>query len=319
VDGQKMTSDTGDKIRFAAHRTHARQFFMEYKVLEQLAFDEVAWKHVYRTLNDKVPKLFALWACKHVMRIAGTNEFLSHQDGRCTLCPCCESEVETTSHILRCNEAGRVEAFLSTAGSLSLWLEEVNTDPMLAWCIQEYVKGRGAWTMTDLCRSLPPRYRQLGISQDIISWDRFLEGMISSEFEPIQMTHYELSGSRLNTSNWHTGLITRLLEITHGQWLYRNYMVHDAISGALATKKKEELQDEIEHQRDLGDKGLLPEDKYLTEVRLEDLSSTSGERQEYWLLAIQAARRAYSLRQQHGQHAQNRNTGDGHISTATSS
>ena len=40
---------------------------------------------------------------------------------------------------------------------------------------------------------------------------------------------------------------------------------------------------------------ILEEDKYLLEVNLEDLEMTKGERQEYWLLAIRAAREACQL------------------------
>ena len=43
---------------------------------------------------------------------------------------------------------------------------------------------------------------------------------------------------------------------------------------------------EIEHQRELGDAGLLEEDKYLGEVNFGDIENTSGERLHNWLLAI---------------------------------
>jgi hypothetical protein len=51
----------------------------------------------------------------------------------------------------------------------------------------------------------------------------------------------------------------------------------------------------IEAQQDMGWEGLLEEDQYLAEVNLEDLEHTSGERQEYWLLVIQAAQEAIRL------------------------
>ena len=80
-----------------------------------------------------------------------------------------------------------------------------------------------------------------------------------------------------------------------GKCPLRNFVVNDRVSGTLATARKEELQQEIEKQQELGADGLLAEDKYLAEVNLEDLEMSSGERQEYWLLAIQTARRAYQL------------------------
>ncbi len=51
----------------------------------------------------------------------------------------------------------------------------------------------------------------------------------------------------------------------------------------------------IEAQQDMGWEGLLEEDQYLAEVNLEDLEHTLGERQEYWLAAIQAVREASRL------------------------
>jgi hypothetical protein len=53
---------------------------------------------------------------------------------------------------------------------------------------------------------------------------------------------------------------------------------------------------EIEHQQELGAEGLLDDDCYLAECNLGDLEDdTSGIRETYWLLAIQAAREASRL------------------------
>jgi hypothetical protein len=125
--------------------------------------------------------------------------------------------------------------------------------------------------------------------------------MISKEITGIQQQHYALSGSRLSLERWSSGLITGLLEITHGQWVYRNFIVHDPVLGTIATARKEELLREIKRQWELGDAGLLEEDKYLAEVNLEGSEDTSGERQHYWLLAIKTARKAKILRKQQEQ------------------
>jgi hypothetical protein len=113
-----------------------------------------------------------------------------------------------------------------------------------------------------------------------------LEGIISKEIVDLQQQFYAVHGSQMSLDKWSTGLITRLLEITHGQWLYQNFLVHNPVTGAIATAKKEELLLEIERQWDLGGAGLLEEDKYLAEVNLGDMETTLGEPQHYWLLAI---------------------------------
>ena len=59
---------------------------------------------------------------------------------------------------------------------------------------------------------------------------------------------------------------------------------------------KEELMKEIEHQLDLGEEGLAEEDKFLLECNFDELATTNGKQQEYWILAIHAAREACRLR-----------------------
>ena len=61
----------------------------------------------------------------------------------------------------------------------------------------------------------------------------------------------------MSIDGWMTGLITKLLEITHGQWLYHNVMVHDITTDTLITKRKEEIQLGIERQQELRSEGLL--------------------------------------------------------------
>ncbi len=75
-------------------------------------------------------------------------------------------------------------------------------------------------------------------------------------------------------------------------------VVQDSMSGTLVTKRKEEIQQEIEKQQLLGPQNLQEEYQYLAEVNLEDLEDSSGGRQEYWLIEIQAARKAGQLAQE---------------------
>ncbi len=52
---------------------------------------------------------------------------------------------------------------------------------------------------------------------------------------------------------------------------------------------KEAIQHEIKEKMELGEAGLLEEDQWMMEVNLGNLEITSGENEEYWLLAIKAA------------------------------
>jgi hypothetical protein len=177
------------------------------------------------------------------------------------------------------------------------WMKQNNTDPDLRDCIYEYAAGRGGITMEEIClaNGYDARYKNMAKSQDSIGWRRFMEGMVCKEIRGIQNEYSSITRLRCNTLKWGRDIVTRLLEVTHGQWLYRNVQVHDRIAGTLATQRKEELQMEIERQQELGTEGLLEEDCYLADCNLGDLEETSGMRETYWLLAIQAAREAGRL------------------------
>ena len=68
-----------------------------------------------------------------------------------------------------------------------------------------------------------------------------MEGMISKEIIPIQADYVEIGVCKLTLEAWSQGLVAKLLEATHGQWLYRNVHVHDGIVGVIANARKEEM------------------------------------------------------------------------------
>ena len=95
--------------------------------------------------------------------------------------------------------------------------------------------------MIEVTWSRGARFVKFAASQDLIGWRRFMEGVILKELVGIQQTYVELGGGTLTAEDWTKGLILKLLETMHGQWLYRNVTVHDATTRELATKKKVEL------------------------------------------------------------------------------
>jgi hypothetical protein len=62
------------------------------------------------------------------------------------------------------------------------------------------------------------------------------------------------------------------------------------MTGTLISAHKEELLKEVENQLNIGPDGLNEQDRFLLECNFDELANTTGEHQEYWLLAIQAAR-----------------------------
>ena len=82
------------------------------------------------------------------------------------------------------------------------------------------------------------RFYKLVQSMDQIGWRRYMEGMISSEALVIKAECVDLGVCSLFLDNWAKGLAIKLLEATHGQWIYRNILVHDTVSGLKAAESK---------------------------------------------------------------------------------
>ena len=83
----------------------------------------------------------------------------------------------------------------------------------------------------------------------------------------------------LSLDNLVNGMVVKLPEATHGQWLYPNIQARDSVTGRQPVLRKEELQREIEEQMELEAKHLDDQDKYLLEINLCDLDHSSGEDQ----------------------------------------
>jgi hypothetical protein len=133
-----MTSDTGEQIPFEAHWQLAKAFFNDRKILSNVHFESVDWISVHRTLHN-LPQLFQVWAAKQVLGIAGTINFLAHQDDRSPLCPSCLECTETCKHIAQCSEVRQAAAFMQSMQGLEKWFKQNNTHMDLQSLLLKYL------------------------------------------------------------------------------------------------------------------------------------------------------------------------------------
>ncbi len=212
-------------------------------------------------------------------------------------------------HIARCPEEGRAAAFVQSMQGVEAWLDANCTHPDLKQLLLRYLRGRGTITclecLVDL--NLPHILQELAVSQDVISWDGFVTGMVSTKLLPIQSSFSYSSRSSSNAMRWISGLITQLLQVTHTQWIYQCMLVHDCMAGTIISAHKEELLKEIKHQLTIGPEGLNKENWFLLECNFDKLATTTGEHQEYRLLGIQAAKEASCICNKQADKDQQRN------------
>lgn len=161
-------------------------------------------------------------------------------------CPSCGVAVETCAHVLICEESGRVESLHKSISLLDKWMKDKGTDPTLRKVLIEYAHGHRGKTMGEIVGMRGGRLRQLARSMDTIGWRRFMEEMISVEAVKMQCEVEDAGKCKLTVKMWSAGLVVKLLEVTYGQWLYRNVHMHDIISGKKAMSRKDDIRRKFE-------------------------------------------------------------------------
>jgi hypothetical protein len=246
--------------------------------------------------------MFQMFIGKQAFGVAAVLANLSKQKAFSHLgnkCPSCTQQKETTAHLLFCSEVGREQNLQAQLGVVGDWMHSAGTVPELAHLIMNFLRTRGTMERGGREIYASATYTPFLRSQCHIGWRRTMEGMISRTL--LELHHYDLllPHSRLTTQAWAQSLTQKLIEATHGVWIYRNLTIHDRLSGLVATKTKEQLLQEIEAQIEQGGGSLEEQDKWMLEINTDNLSTSSDEKESYWLIAIQSARARFRIRQTH--------------------
>ena len=161
-------------------------------------------------------------------------------------CPNCGKK-ETTAHLCACLNPNHSRLLWENVEELSNWLlDNHKTEPQLAQWIPAYILGRGKACFQEL-HFMSPEVTELSKSQDIIGWKNFMEGRISKHFEKIQEKFLKNSDSLLNGQDWVKQFLTRILRISHLQWVYRNITFHDNQGGVRKTREIKKMREEALH------------------------------------------------------------------------
>ena len=83
-------------------------------------------------------------------------------------------------------------------------------------------------------------------AQDAIGFRHFMEGKVSQQIRSMQDEYLTHSGVNTHIDIWMKTFITKILEITHAQWICRNLTKHHHTKGAKLLHRKEAVLEEIE-------------------------------------------------------------------------
>jgi len=127
--------------------------------------------------------------------------------------------------------------------------------------------------------------RVAAVGQDLIRGTEFLHRKVSVEIAAIQNLHCMSSPScRITGADWMKTFISHLLQVSHSQWIFRNYTLHDKQRGYLRLRLRAEVLREIHELLETPPSEVPPECQYLLELDHSAMYKASYEEQAYWVL-----------------------------------
>jgi hypothetical protein len=302
VNGEKQTAYVGQEVRYALGHKEAWKFYTRTIKMKgstntgglgwsEYQFKQVAWKLIDNALQNN-PNMFQIWHAKKCIGVCATRSRMARihhiLDSKC---PNCKQEQEKSHHLNKCPDHGMTLLFRESVATLVHWMHEHNrTDAELDYWIEKYLIFCGTCTLTHLVQDQgSSQIRDAAVSQDAIGWVEFLHGKVSIAIAKIQEIHCKLSLCRMTSNNWMKHFIGRLLLISHSQWLYRNFTLHNKSRGYLRLQCQKEVLKEVDCLMDTNPEDIPQESQYLLALDFTTLYNSSFQRQSYWVLAMKAA------------------------------
>ncbi len=190
-------------------------------------FHLVWWEGLGATMPS-YPKMYRVWLTKHVSDFCGNNvqQYYWSNGAHLPKCESCMTHKEYIMHICLCKDPGCNGLFHITVGELYTWMVETLGNRAVASTIEAYLLARGETAMLSLMHSKSVDMSVICKQSNRLGWDSLLEGHISSHWlvlpspllrcQPKNLLPF-LHGKQCNT---------RLHNIVHKQWTYRNVYMH---------------------------------------------------------------------------------------------
>ena len=251
------------------------------------------WDLLDSTLEKK-PDGYKMWLSKQHTGFCDTRlqvSYYSGLKGKQAWCPNC-GRTETAAHLCLCPSEDRTRLFIESTEELQDWLlQDDKTGRELAYWLPKYILLRGTKNMAEMgCMS--PQMTCLAKSQDIIGWKNFMEGRISRHFFDVQNEYLTIGNHRMDAEQWKRQLISKILHITHSQWIFRNFTLHDKQRGWLRRKELHDIMEKIDQLRETDVDDVPEGSRFLLEMDYDNLMKSSIHDRTYWVVATEAAIKA---------------------------
>ena len=304
--GNKITGDISPHLRFHASKEVARKYLASRRKDKWTSdrFNAVDWEHLDLALATK-PDMYKVWRSKQHSGFCGTRVQVGRYSGQVSpdeRCPNCGRR-ETAAHLMICPDDGRTKLLQECVTDLIEWMSTKDqTDPEILYWIPKYILMRGDKPLSAMGH-MSPQFKALAASQDVIGWRDFTEGHISTHFYAIQSFHLAMSSSYLNGEDWTKQFISKILQVTHSQWIFRNVSLHDRTQGYLRNKRSDEILHLVNELSEVSPEEIPENSRFLLEINFSELKNAHLETQTYWTIAMEAAIKAQEMESARGARA----------------
>ena len=137
---------------------------------------------------------------------------------------------------------------------------------------------------------MSPEMRLVAKAIDRSGWSNFMVGRLPTAIRDMHQVHCLLANCRLPCNSWIATLVSKVIDISHNQWLYRNFTLHNKLNGYLCLQQQERIIREVA-TLSVSDPAVIPsESRFLLEVELtSSLDAASMSTQLHWIHAMKAA------------------------------
>ena len=117
-------------------------------------------------------------------------------------------------------------------------------------------------------------------------------GKVGVLLRPYQRDYLLSSPSMLTVDDWLRQFLTKVLHITHGQWIYRNVSRHHSKHGLLKDLERQSLLREIDKFLSVAPEDVPEDSRFLLEIDFQAIRTAATKSQSYWVHAMRAAVKA---------------------------
>jgi hypothetical protein len=215
--------------------------------------------------------MYGIWFAKQAADVCATRYNMARlQDLIDNKCPNC-GQVERALHLNMCPSESRTTLLLEGVTDLEEWMyQDYRTNQELTYWLPKYILMRGQCTLESL-GDMSPSMRCAAISQDKSGWREFMEGKISVKIVAIQCLRCATAPCIMNGKDWTSHFISRILQLSHSQWIFLNITLHDRSRGIIKLHKRRHVLLEVDRLMEVDPSELPQESKFLLEMDFSSL------------------------------------------------